>query len=114
MFRADDPANAKRVSGSYEKGDPLVNTTEYQIGDKVRVVQVPPYLYGGGPISQETAEFFERCLGKVFPVEDFDEHGQLELWATEKGNPRKRFGRNAHTIWIEPECVEPFGTRGQG
>ncbi len=80
----------------------------YQIEDKVRVIQVPPYLYSSIPIDQETTYFFERCLRKVFRIEDFDEHGQLELWATEKGNPRKRFGLNSHTIWIEPEYVEPF------
>ena len=80
----------------------------YQIGDKVRVMQVPPYLYRDDPIDKETAEFFERCLGKVFRVEDFDAQGQLELWATEKGNRRKSFGTNSHWIWIEPAYVEPF------
>lgn len=78
----------------------------YQVGDKVRVMQVPPYLYTNNPANTETAEFFERCLGKVFPVEGFDEYGQLELWATDKGNSRP--GRNSHVVWIEPEYVEPF------
>lgn len=59
----------------------------YRIGDKVRVVMVPPYLYRDDPIAQADAKFFELCLGKVFQVEGFDENGQLELWATEKGNP---------------------------
>ena len=81
----------------------------YQVGDKVRVTQVPPYLYGNDPIAQETAEFFERCLGKVFVVEGFDENGQLELWTTGRGNRRKTFrGLDVHTIWIEPEYVTPF------
>lgn len=81
----------------------------YQIGDKVRVMTVPPYLYRDDPVDRETVEFFERCLGKVFEIEDFDDNGQLELWTTEKGNPRKASrGLNTHWIWIEPEFVEPY------
>ena len=57
----------------------------------------------------EMAAFFELCLGKVFPVEGFDDNGQLELWTTEKDNPKKSFrGLNVHTIWIELEFVEPY------
>ena len=83
---------------------------DYQIGSKVRVIKVPPYLYlyAENPANKETIEFFERCLGKVFRVEGFDEQGQLELWATEKGNSRRYTRINSHTIWIEPEFVEPF------
>ena len=82
---------------------------EYKVGDKVRVTQVPPYLYGDDPLAQETAEFFERCLGKVFVVEGFDANGQLELWTTGKGNRRKNVrGLDTHKIWIEPEFVKLF------
>jgi len=81
---------------------------DYKIGDKVRVMQIPPYLYKDDALAEETAEFFEHCLGKVFRVEDFDQNGQLELWATEKGNRRRVFGTRSHWIWIEPEYVEPF------
>ena len=81
----------------------------YQIGDKVRVTQVPPYLDTDNPVDRETAEFIGRCLGKVFRVEDFDQHGQLELWATGRGNRRKRFrGLDTHTIWMEPEYGAAF------
>lgn len=82
---------------------------DYKVGDKVRVIQVPPYLYRDDLVAQETAEFFERCLGEVFQVEGFDENGQLELWTTGKGNRRKADrGLDTHTIWIEPEYVIPF------
>ena len=74
----------------------------------MRVIQVPPYLYTNDLVDKETVEFIERCLGKVFRVEGFDEHGQLELWATEKGNRKKALGLNSHWIWMEPEYVEPF------
>ena len=79
----------------------------YQIGDKVRLITVPLYLYRDDPIDRETAAFFELCLGKVFPVRGFDDNGQLELWTTGKGNPRKAMrGLDTHTIWVEPESVE--------
>jgi hypothetical protein len=76
-----------------------------QIGDKVRVILVPPYLYTDNPVDKDTARFFERCLGKTFRVEDFDEYGQLELWVMEDGSQAP--DSLAHTIWIEPEYAEP-------
>ncbi len=82
--------------------------TGYRVEDKVRVIQVPLYLYTDNPVDKETAEFIERCLGKVFRVESLDEYGQLELWATEKGNRKKVLGGYMHWIWMEPEYVEPF------
>ena len=86
----------------------------YRVGDKVRLMQVPPYLYTDNPIDQETAEFIGRCVGKIFRVEDFDEHGQLELWVTEKGNQRRVRDRHSHVIWTEPEFVEPFARQERG
>lgn len=81
----------------------------YAVGDKVRIIRVTPSLYRDDPIARETAAFFELCLGKAFWVEGFDEYGQLELWTTEKGNLRKRYrnGKDNHTIWVEPDDVEP-------
>jgi hypothetical protein len=79
--------------------------SDYQVGDKVRVMQVPPYLYRDDPVDNDTALFFERCVGNVFRVEDFDKHGQLELWVTEEGFQAPNI--LAHTIFIEPEYVVP-------
>ncbi len=76
----------------------------YQVGDKVRVIRVPLYLNTDNPVDKDTARFFERCLGKTFQVEDFDEYGQLELWVTEDGSQAPDI--LAHTIWVEPEYVE--------
>lgn len=84
------------------------DVADYQVGDKVRVMRVPPYLYTDNPVDKDTAEFIGRCLGKVLRVEDFDEHGQLELWVTEKGNQRRVFDQHSHVIWLEPEFVELF------
>jgi hypothetical protein len=84
----------------------------YQAGDRVRVIQVPPYLYRDDPVDRITAQFFERCLGQAFRVQDLDEHGQLELWATDAGTEAP--DRMAHTIWIEPEYVAPDTGAGRG
>ncbi len=80
----------------------------YAVGDKVRMIRVTPSLYRDDPICRETAAFFELCLGKVFRVEGFDEYGQLELWTTAKGNARKRYDKESHVIWVEPDDVEPY------
>ena len=80
----------------------------YAVGDKVRMVRVTPSLYRDDPIAQEVAAFFEMCLGKVFRVQGFDEYGQLELWTTEKGDPKKRLDGKAHFIWVEADDVEPY------
>ena len=76
----------------------------YQVGDVVRVTQVPPYLYTGNPVDQDTARMFELCLRHQFRVEAFDEYGQLELWVTDEG--KQAADCLSHTIWIEPEFVE--------
>jgi hypothetical protein len=81
--------------------------SDYQIGDMVRLVQISPILIRDDPLAREDRAFFELCLGKVFRVEGYDDHGQLELWATDKGNWRKASRGGMHTIWIEPECVQP-------
>ena len=80
----------------------------YKIGDKVRLLQVPQSLLAlENPVAIETAAFISLCVGKVFTVRGFDEHGQLELWTTDKGNERKRgLGLKTHWIWTEPEYVE--------
>ena len=79
--------------------------SDCQIGDKVRVMQVPPCLHSEDQADNETALFFERCVGNVFRVQDFDKHGQLELWVTEEG--LQALNVLAHTIFIEPEYVMP-------
>lgn len=84
------------------------DVTGYKVGDKVRLMRVPPYLYTDNPVDQDTAEFIGRCVGKIFRVEDFDGYGQLELWVTEKGNQRRVRDRHSHVIWTEPEFVELF------
>ena len=58
--------------------------TAYQVGDKVRVMRVPPNLYTAvdrdtGQVDKETVQIFELCVGQVLRIEDFDDYGSLEL-----------------------------------
>jgi len=72
------------------------------IGDKVRVIRIPPSVEKESP--PETVEIFRRCVGQILHVDGFDEYGHLELNVR---TDRLRCGhRSYHTIWIEPEFVE--------
>lgn len=68
----------------------------------IRVVGIPPDLHDAAGIG--TPEVFRDAVGKMFRVEGFDEHGNLELevWRTDLPNAPKV----PDTIWIEPEFVE--------
>jgi len=69
-----------------------------RIGDRVRILTVPPGLPEG---EINTRSLFERCVGRVFPITGF-QGGLLEL---EVGHV---LGREPcmDSIWIEPEHVE--------
>jgi hypothetical protein len=69
------------------------------IGDRVKVMAVPPGLYNDGVLN--TKSLLEACLGRQFPVIAI-EQGLLELHVGElNGQPAY-----LHSIWIEPEFVE--------
>jgi hypothetical protein len=68
------------------------------IGDKIRVIGVPPVLPEGG---MNTRSLFEACVGRIFPIVGFNEH-LLEL---EVGEIRGQLPC-MHSIWIEREFVE--------
>jgi hypothetical protein len=70
-----------------------------KIGDKVRVVRVPPVLPPGNELN--TRSLFEACVGRVFPVFAFN-GDLLELEVGEV------LGKSPcmDSIWIEPEFVE--------
>ena len=74
-------------------------------GDKVRITGLPPGLQDN---EMRTKEILELCLGRVFPIVDFDDYGLLELHVGEVvGEPDYM-----HSIWIEPEFVEVVETAG--
>lgn len=74
----------------------------FKIGDKVRVVRVPPSVEREMP--HETIELFRRCVGQILRVDGFGEHGHLELNVRDDGTQAADYCE--HTIWIEPEFVE--------
>jgi hypothetical protein len=69
-----------------------------KIGDKVRIVTIPPDLPEG---EIHTRSLFEMCIGKIFPIVGFQGH-LLEL---EVGEVRGELP-TMESIWIEPEHVE--------
>ncbi len=70
----------------------------------IRVLHAPPAVLEQGPA--ETRELFQRCVGKVLRVDGFGRCGHLELNVNEDGS--QAGDCTQHTIWIEPECVDPL------
>jgi hypothetical protein len=68
----------------------------FEIGDKVKVIAIPPDLHGAAEIG--TPDVFRNAVGKTFQVEGLGEYGHLELRVSA-----------SDTIWIEPEFVEAVG-----
>ena len=66
---------------------------QFQIGEVVKVVAIPPGLHDAAGIG--TPEVFQQELGKTFRVAGFGRYGHLELVVT-----------RSDSIWIEPEFVE--------
>ncbi len=76
----------------------VIGTAGMKIGDRVRLIGVPPNLPEG---DLGTRAVFQRCLGYEFIIAGFQEDcGWLELRVENvTGNPHE-------TIWVEPEYVE--------
>ena len=74
----------------------------FKIGDKVRVLRVPPSVELEMPA--ETVELFRRCVGQAFCIDGFDEYGHLKLSIADNVSQVPVFSKD--TIWIEPEFVE--------
>ena len=69
-----------------------------KIGDKVRLLTVPPGL----PQDElKTQSLFELCMGRVFPIVGF-QGDMLELEVGEVLGQEPCM----NSIWIEPEFVE--------
>ena len=54
---------------------------------------------------EETREIFRASVGHVLRIERFDDNGYLELNVMDDGSQAPDYCQ--HTIWIEPEFVEP-------
>ena len=72
-----------------------------KVGDRVRVLQVPPVLPKDDD-RLKTESLFALCVGRVFPIVGFNDAGWLELEVGEVWDKVPCMD----TIWIEPEFVE--------
>lgn len=72
-----------------------------EVGDHARIVGSP------GGLDPETAQMFERCVGRIFQIAGFD-RGLVEL---EVGDA---FGeaRYMRSIWIEPRFLAKRDDQG--
>ena len=69
---------------------------KFKIGDKVRVIGVPPLNFPPGTRDEmSTKKLFKSMLGKVYTVRGFGRYGHVELKPTRKD-----------TVWIEPEFLK--------
>jgi hypothetical protein len=53
-----------------------------RVGDRVRVLRVPPSV---AQLPAPSQELFARCVGQVLLVQDIDQHGELELHVLDDG-----------------------------
>jgi hypothetical protein len=79
---------------------------EVRVGDRIRVTGIPPDVrnYKEDPADEEKMEtktVFERCLGRKFRIEDFDDDRVELLVGRVMGRPRYE-----HSIWLEPQFIE--------
>jgi hypothetical protein len=66
----------------------------FQIGDKVRVLRVPPFMEATDYPFPEVQMVFEKAIGNVFRVDYVDWDGWVSLNVEAGG------------IGIQPDCVE--------
>jgi len=74
--------------------------TEFRIGQRVRVVSLPPLV----DMPRETQAIFSKCFGQVIRIDGVGPYGHLELNVLDDGSQAPDCCH--HTIWIEPEHVE--------
>lgn len=69
-------------------------------GNLVRVIRVPDTVQDSE--SFKTRSTLERCVGHIFPIMGFNEHGMIQIDIGEVvGKPSY-----LESIWIEPGCLE--------
>jgi hypothetical protein len=87
---------------SYAEPLPDFVNRRFNVGDKIRMVQVP--LEMERSISRERQELLQRCVGKVLRVESIDEFGGLGLHVLDDGTQAP--DRYHHIVYIEPKYAE--------
>ena len=79
----------------------------FKLGDRVRVMKTPVM---NAAWDEDTVRIFKLVVGHTFKVRGFNNVGFPELWARDDGSPGRHPGC-MHTLWIEPECLKPFGRK---
>jgi hypothetical protein len=70
---------------------------ELKKGDVIEVRRIPSTLVSNLPKDDQCA--IEQCVGKRFPISDFNDQGEVEVEFLDSEN-------NPHTIWLDSSCVE--------
>jgi len=106
------PARKRAKGGAARKSSPAYLKSEFKIGDRVRVIDVPEDtkdpkadLVSSEAREMRTAELFRFCFGRTFTVYGFGRFGHVELRVGQNRAVRKKFGWS-HAIWIEPEFLK--------
>jgi hypothetical protein len=76
-------------------------TRRFRVGDKVKVVGIPPISFAPGVKDELGSEkLFKNMLGKIYTVRGFDKYGHIEL------RPKR-----SDLVWIEPEFLKIRASR---
>ena len=101
-------------SKAARKGRPAYLESNFKVGDRVKVLDVPEDLKDPdcdlkdpGYPKLRTGELFRFCLGRVFTVFGFGRYGHVELQVDRSPAVRKK--GFSGTIWIEPEFLKRVG-----
>ncbi len=72
----------------------------FKVGDRVRVMRVPPEVERDGRRFPDTFAIFQIAVGHVFHIRGFSKCGRAEIWLDQDGSEDETGG--ADTIWVEP------------
>jgi len=76
-------------------------TRRFRVGDKIKVVGIPPMSFAPGVKDELGSEkLFKSMLEKIYTVRGFDKYGHIEL------RPKL-----SDLVWIEPEFVKLHASR---
>lgn len=69
---------------------------KFRVGDKVKVVGIPPLTFAPG-VKDElgTVKLFKSMLEEVYTVRGFDKYGHVELQS-----------KRLDFVWVEPEFLK--------
>ena len=81
-------------------GSLIVTTPLFEIGDRIKLIKVPPAVERNGSTFPETLAIFQSAVGKMFKVRGIDAYGHVEVWVCEDGAEDETGA--AHSIWVEP------------